>query len=163
MKSAIILVLSIVFHLFAEPISKGEKAPDFSLIDGNGIKHSLSTNIGTKATILVFYPGDNTPVCTKQLCELRDSYDTLMTFDSLSVYGINDGSQESHKYFSQAQNYQFPLLVDNNWSVAEKYGIKGGIIGVKRFVFIIDKNGIVQFAKKGKPPISSILEVLESL
>lgn len=160
MKKQMLLLMSIVLTLFADPISKGEKAPLFSSIDENGVKYSLSDYTGKKSVILVFYPGDNTPRCTKQLCELRDNYDRLMELDSVAIFGVNNNSAQSHKEFSQAQGYQFPLLIDENWGIASSYGVNGGIMGVKRWVFIIDKNGDVLFAKKGKPPVEELIEAL---
>ncbi len=118
MKFIVLIVISIVSTIFAEPLTKGEKAPHFSLIDENGIKHSLSDFKNKKPIILIFYPGDNTPRCTKQLCELRDNYEKLISFDSTAVFGINDGNIESHKKFSSEHRYQFPLLTDSNSEVA---------------------------------------------
>lgn len=161
MKKEMLLLISIVLTLFADPVAKGEKAPQFSSIDENGYKHSLSDYIGKKRVVLVFYPGDNTPRCTKQLCELRDNYELLMERDSVAILGVNNNTVESHKEFAEAQGYQFPLLIDKNWEIATMYGVDGGIMGVKRWVFIIDKNGDILFAKKGKPPVEELLEALD--
>jgi peroxiredoxin Q/BCP len=163
MKRALLVLMSILCSLLAEPIAKGEKAPLFSLIDQNGINHSLYEHLGKSAVVLVFYPADNSPRCTEQLCEIRDNYESMLKFDSAVVYGVNSADIESHRAFAEEKKYPFSLLVDEGWKTAKLYGVNGGLFGVKRWVFIIDKNGIVQLSKKGKPPVEELLQALEEL
>jgi len=155
MKKVTILIFISLSIVFSGPLARGSKAPNFSLPDEKGVTHTLADHIGKKRVILVFYPGDNTPVCTKQLCELRDSYSELASNDSLAIYGINYADAISHLKFSEKNRYPFPLLTDSNWKTAVNYGVSNGK-GVTRSVFVIDKNGVIQYVQKGKPPVSEI-------
>jgi peroxiredoxin Q/BCP len=105
----------------------GEKAPDFTLKDGDGNDWTLSENLG-KVIVLLFYPGDNTPVCTKQLCSVRDNWDDYAETGA-EIIGISTDSVESHKGFAEKYNFPFTLLSDENGEVVEKYDAKSWIPG----------------------------------
>lgn len=136
----------------------GDTAPDFSLKTATDSTIVLSSFKGNKYVVLVFYPGDETPVCTKQLCELRDEYQILTQRDAV-VFGINPGSKQSHKKFSKKHRFNFPLLVDLNSTVADRYHAKGVLMN-KRTVYVVDKQSLIVFAKRRKPPVADILAVL---
>ncbi|MFM7899308.1 MAG: peroxiredoxin, partial [Actinomycetota bacterium] len=91
-------------------IGVGDRAPDFTLPGTGGASHSLAQYRGGPV-VLVFYPGDNTPVCTKQLCKYNDE---LAQFTGLSaqVLGISTQSVESHEKFATKHGFRFPLLAD---------------------------------------------------
>lgn len=161
MKKMFLVFLSLAALLIADPIPVGQKAPAFSLLDETGKTHTLTEFKGKRSVILVFYPGDNTPVCTKQLCELRDSYAELASLDSVIVFGVNASDAASHQKFKQKNNYPFPLLIDTKWQTAQKYGCSDGK-GVKRTVYVIDKTGTIIYSQKGKPPVSEIIKSLKS-
>ncbi|MCP5112621.1 MAG: redoxin domain-containing protein, partial [bacterium] len=108
--------------------------------------------------VLVFYPGDDTPVCKKQLCEMRDKW-ALFEEKGVVVFGVNPQSEESHKKFRERYDFPFPLLVDSAKRVAAAYKAKGLI--VRRTVYLIDKAGIIRYAKRGKPAVEEILKALE--
>ena len=133
--------------LFSEPLAVGSSAPDFSLPDQDGKPVTLSRLRG-KNVVLVFYPADETRVCRKQLCEFRDM-DQLAKDRGVLVYGINPGSPQSHSSFRNQQNLPFPLLVDADKRVATLYQANGLI--VKRTVYLIGRDGLIRFAKRGKP------------
>lgn len=139
-------------------LAVGDTAPDFSLKTATDSTIVLSSFKNNNYVVLVFYPGDETPVCTKQLCELRDEYQALTQRNAV-VFGINAGSKESHQKFSEKNHFKFPLLVDLNSSVADHYHAKGTLMN-KRTVYVIDKQGLIVFAKRGKPPVDDILAVL---
>jgi peroxiredoxin len=86
-------------------MNKGEKAPDFTLKDGDGNEWTLTDHRG-KTVVLLFYPGDNTPVCTAQLCSVRDHWSEYQETGA-EVVGISTDTVESHKGF--AENNQLPL------------------------------------------------------
>ena len=134
-------------------------APDFSLLSQSGETVRLSQFKGKNHVVLVFYPGDDTPGCTRQLCAIRDDYAQFQKRGA-KVFGVNPADQESHARFIQKQGYQFPLLVDEGQKVAELYGAKG--LTVKRTVFVIDTAGKIVFAKQGMPPDSEILAAIDS-
>ncbi len=121
----------------------GEKAPDFTLKNGDGNNWTLSENLG-RVIVLLFYPGDNTPVCTKQLCSVRDNWDDYKKTGA-TVIGISTDSAESHKSFAEKYDFPFTLLSDENGEVIKKYNVKSWIPGKSaRAVTVIDKDGIVK-------------------
>jgi peroxiredoxin Q/BCP len=121
----------------------GEMAPDFTLKDGDGNNWTLSENLG-KIIVLLFYPGDNTPVCTKQLCSVRDNWDNYKDTGA-EIIGISTDSVESHKDFAEKHNFPFTLLADENGEVVEKYDAKSWLPGKSaRAVTVIDKEGVVR-------------------
>jgi thioredoxin-dependent peroxiredoxin len=146
--------MPILSWLFSQPLAVGSPAPQFTLPDQNGRPVSLRDFAGQKNVLLVFYPGDDTSVCTKQLCELRDDWRTVQSKDTV-VLGINPQSAESHRKFIAKQHYPFPLLVDKGQKVAGDYHA-GGLI-VRRTVYLIGKDGRIQFAQRGKPEPEAVL------
>ena len=121
----------------------GRKAPDFTLQSDSGDDFQLSDNLGEKV-LLVFYPGDNTPVCTAQLCEYRDGIEEFSGL-GVTVVGISSDDLESHRNFRSKHDLPFVLLSDTDLSVAKLYGSKGAL-GMKRSVFLVDEQGIVRYA-----------------
>ena len=119
-----------------------DRAPDFILFDDHGSAFKLSDHHGEKV-LLVFYPGDNTPVCTRQLCEYRDG---IEAFEGLGVrvVGISKDDANSHNKFREKHKLPFTLLTDNDLEVAEKYDSKG-IMGMKRSIFLVDEKGLIRY------------------
>ncbi len=140
--------------LFSDPLKPGTPAPDFSLHDDAGHVVTLSALRG-KRVVLVFYPGDDTPGCTKQLCQLRDDW-TQVRAAGVEVFGVNPGSARSHVKFREKFKFPFPLLVDESQKVAELYHANGLI--VKRTVYVIGKDGRIEFGQRGMPSPSEILK-----
>jgi peroxiredoxin Q/BCP len=119
-------------------------APDFTLKDGSGNDWRLSDNRG-KVVVLLFYPGDETPICTRQMCSVRDRWEDYSATGA-EVVGVSTDSVESHKKF--AENHELPLrlLSDPSAEVANLYGARSLIPGkVARSVFVIDANGIIRY------------------
>ena len=126
--------------------SVGTAAPDFTLSDGEGNPWTLSQQRG-KVVVLLFYPGDETPICTRQMCSVRDRWDDYVATGA-EVVGISTDSVASHQKF--ASNHELPLrlLSDADQSVANSYGARSLIPGkVARSVFVIDANGIIRHRK----------------
>jgi thioredoxin-dependent peroxiredoxin len=120
-------------------------APDFSLKDGNGQEWRLSDQRG-KVVVLLFYPGDETPICTRQLCSVRDRWHDYMATGA-EVVGISSDSVESHQKFAQHHNLPLRLLSDSNRTAATLYGARSLIPGkVARSVFVIDAQGILRYS-----------------
>lgn len=119
-----------------------DPAPDFVLEDDQGQQFQLKDLRGSKV-LLVFYPGDNTPVCTRQLCDYRDG---IEAFEGLGVkvVGISNDSVESHRKFRDKHKLPFTLLSDPDLKVAEMYDSKG-MLGVKRSIFLLDEEGIIRY------------------
>ena len=139
--------------LFSDPLPPGTPAPDFSLPDESGRAVKLSKLRG-KRVVLVFYPGDDTPGCTKQLCQFRDGWKEARA-GGVQVFGINPQKARSHLEFRQKYKLPFPLLVDAGQKVAELYHAQGLI--VKRTVYLIDGQGVIRFARRGMPAPSEVL------
>ncbi len=120
-------------------------APDFTLLDGNGNQWRLSDHRG-KVVVLLFYPGDETPICTKQMCSVRDRWEDYTTTGA-EVVGISSDSVESHRKFSEHHQLPLRLLSDSDGTVAGLYGARSLIPGkVARSVFVIDAEGILRHA-----------------
>ena len=136
-----------------DPLAVGQKAPDFSLSSEAGKKVRLSALRG-KNVVLVFYPGDDTLICRRQLCEFRDAWPDLRGHDTL-VFGINPQSAASHREFSAHNKFPFPLLVDEDQKVAALYNSDGGM--VNRTVYLIGPDGIIRYARRGMPRPEEVL------
>ena len=119
-----------------------DNAPDFTLADENGKPFTLSAQRG-QSILLVFYPGDNTPVCTRQLCEYRDGAEAF-TGLGVRVVGISNDSADSHQKFKAKHHLPFTLLTDPDLLVAEQYDSKG-MLGMKRSVFLVDTKGVIRY------------------
>jgi peroxiredoxin Q/BCP len=119
----------------------GEQAPDFELQGTHG-PFKLSDHRGERV-ILLFYPGDNTAVCTKQFCSYRDHPDAFAALGA-TVVGISAQDVESHKGFTDKNSLTVPLLADAGGEVAKLYSAWGGPLKTKRAVVIIDEEGVVR-------------------
>lgn len=120
----------------------GDKAPRFELADDAGGVYRLADHLGQKL-LLVFYPGDNTPVCTKQLCDYRDGVEAFAGL-GVTVVGISNDSVESHREFKSKHRLPFALLSDPDLEVAAKYDSKG-LMGMKRSVYLLDEKGVIRY------------------
>lgn len=123
-------------------IQTGDQAPDFDLPDQAGALFRLSDHRG-KRLLLVFYPGDDTPVCTAQLCDYRDGLEAFADLE-VDVIGISPDDPASHRAFRQKHDLPFTLLSDTDLEVAQRYGCKA-LIGMKRGVFLLDENQRVRY------------------
>jgi peroxiredoxin Q/BCP len=119
----------------------GEQAPDFELPGTDGT-FKLSDHRGERV-VLLFYPGDNTTVCTKQFCSYRDRAEDFGTLDA-TVVGISGQDVASHEAFTAKHSLNVPLLADVDHQVAKAYSASGTPLGTKRAVVIIDEDGIVR-------------------
>ena len=138
-------------------LSVGTVAPGFSLMDQSGTVVTLGDYKGRKSVVLIFYPGDQTPGCTQQLCEMRDDYSRFETKNAV-VFGINPADKKSHTAFVKKIGLQFPLLIDSNKTAATAYGCNGFMIN--RTVYIIDTAGVIIFSRRGKPATSELLKAI---
>ena len=122
----------------------GTEAPDFTLLDATGQEWRLYNNRG-KVVVLLFYPGDETPVCTRQMCSLRNRWQDYAATGA-EVVGISTDSVASHKSFIEHHSLPLRLLSDTGRKVADAYGARSWIPGkVARSVFVIDANGIIRY------------------
>ncbi|MEO5860380.1 MAG: peroxiredoxin [Pyrinomonadaceae bacterium] len=141
-------------------------APDFTLKDGNGDDWTLSDHRG-KTVVLLFYPGDNTPVCTAQLCSVRDHWSEYQATGA-EVVGISTDSVESHKGFAEKNELPLRLLSDTDRKVSTAYDMKSWLPGRSaRGVVVIDKGGKVAYHKAQslslfRPADDDVLEAIRA-
>jgi thioredoxin-dependent peroxiredoxin len=128
----------------------GQAAPDFALpgvllSDGETTpgQYTLSEQRG-KPVVLAFYPGDNTVVCTRQLCSYTSGLESFSGFGA-TVWAISPQGLASHEQFARKYNLAFPLLADEGLTVSKQYGITLGGAGLRRAVFVIDSHGVVRW------------------
>jgi thioredoxin-dependent peroxiredoxin len=119
----------------------GEPAPDFELAGTDG-QFKLSEHRGERV-VLLFYPGDNTMVCTKQFCSYRDRKDDFASLNA-TVVGISSQDLASHEGFVAKHGLTVPLLADVDKAVAKSYSAFSSRLGIKRAVIVIDEDGIVR-------------------
>jgi thioredoxin-dependent peroxiredoxin len=131
------------------PLKVGDKAPDFSGINQDGNKISLSDFRGKKL-ILYFYPKDNTPGCTAEACNLNDNYNSWLE-RGFDVVGVSPDSVESHRKFREKYGLKFDLIADTDKEILQAYGAWGEksmygkkYMGVLRITFVIDEKGIIE-------------------
>ena len=124
-------------------VDVGDAAPDFELAGTGGRTYRLSDYRG-RWVILAFYPGDFTPVCTRQFCSYRDGGDRLDEL-GVEVLGISPQSADSHDRFVAEHDLTVPLLADEQRDVIRAYGVAaiGGL--VRRSIFIVDPDGVVRY------------------
>ena len=143
--------------LFSKPLAVGAMAPEFTLPDQDGNLVMLSALRG-RNVVLIFYPGDETTVCRKQLCEFRDRWSLAQQKNTL-VFGVNPQSAESHAKFRDRRELPFPLLVDRGQKMGELYHTRG--IAAKRTVYLIGPDGVIRYARRGKPEPDEVLAMAD--
>jgi len=123
---------------------EGATAPNFTLRDGEGSEWSLSDHRG-KVVVLLFYPGDETPVCTRQMCSVRDRWQDYAATGA-EVVGISTNTVESHRDFAAHHDLPLRLLADVDRQVADLYDARSIVPGkVARSVFVIDAGGVIRY------------------
>ena len=147
-------------------VGVGDQAPDFTLPGTGGRDYSLAEYRGNPV-VLVFYPGDDTPVCTKQLNSYNDD---LGQFNELNaqVIGISAQDVSSHDAFAGKHGFDFPLLADTDKAIAGLYGTLGPIGFPRRSVFILDGDGVVRYAHRAIAgltfrPVKELIGELEKI
>ena len=132
-------------------VTAGDPSPPFSLAgvhDGERGTYTLADFAG-QPVVLVFYPGDNTPVCTRQLNAYTDDIDQFRELDA-QILGLSPDDVDSHEGFATDQGgFAFPLLADVDKEVARAYGVLGPIGFYRRCVFVIDGSGTITYVHRG--------------
>jgi thioredoxin-dependent peroxiredoxin len=142
----------------------GDGTSDFTLKDGEGNDWVLSNHKG-QTVVLLFYPGDNTPVCTAQLCSVRDHWSEYQATGA-EVVGISTDTVESHKGFAEKNRLPLRLLSDPDGKVSAAYGMRSWLPGRSaRGVVVIDKQGKIAYHKVQplslfKPADADVLEAI---
>ncbi len=144
----------------------GEQAPDFTLPGTGEREYSLEEFRGNPV-VLVFYPGDDTPVCTKQLNSYNDELEQFSDMNA-QVIGISAQDVSSHDAFAGKHGFEFPLLADSDKAIAGLYGTLGPIGFPRRSVFILDGDGVVRYAHRAIAgltfrPVKELIGELEKI
>ena len=145
-------------------VEKGSHAPDFTLASDQGEQVSLSDLRGRRV-LLYFYPKDDTPGCTIQACDFRDAMPRFEGVDAV-VLGVSPDSVESHAEFRAKFGLNFPLLADEDHSVAEAYGAWGETkwgVGIQRSTFLIEPDGTVGEVWRNVTPEGHMVMLAELL
>jgi peroxiredoxin Q/BCP len=128
----------------------GAPAPDFTLpgvqvTAGEAARreYTLSAERG-RPLVLAFYPGDDTAVCTRQLCSYTSGFESFENLGA-AVWGISPQDVDSHERFARKHGLAMPLLADTGVAVSRQYGITLGSAGLRRSVFVLDGQGIVRW------------------
>jgi len=147
-------------------VGVGDRAPDFTLPGTGGTDYSLGDFLG-RPIVLVFYPGDDSVVCTKQLNAYNEGLSEFADVDA-QIVGISAQGVDSHDAFSAKHGFEFPLLADTDKQAAAVYGTLGPIGFPRRSVFIIDRDGVIRYAHRAIAgltyrPVSELIEQLQAL
>jgi peroxiredoxin Q/BCP len=147
----------------------GDQAPDFKLQNENEEWVTLGELVKDAPVMLAFYPGDFTPVCTRQLCGYQNAYDRFVSY-GIRVVGISANTPEEHQKFRNAYRFGFNLLSDPGHGVAKAYGITSLFMlgGLSRAVFILGKGGKILYRHVEATSLThrkadEIIEVLDGL
>jgi len=169
MKYAIALLILLGLATFfrsnaAETLTIGTPAPEFELPDQTGQLHSLE-DYRDQWVVLYFYPKDDTPGCTTEACEFRDSIFEFREINT-QILGVSFDDVESHLKFAEHHQLPFPLLADTEGKAAEAYGVKTRMFGMtvaKRQTFLIDPAGNVAKHYASVKPATHSDQVLADL
>lgn len=138
-------------------VEVGSRPPDFQLLDQDRKQRSLNDFLGKK-TVLAFFPGAFTSVCTKEMCTFRDSMAVLNTLNA-QVVGISVNDPFTNKAFAEANRLQFTILSDYARTAVRKFNVfhenfagLAGYTAAKRSVFVLDENGIVRYRWVSEDP-----------
>lgn len=133
-------------------VGVGDRAPDFALPGTGDQVYELAAYRGSRV-VLVFYPGDNTPVCTTQLGKYNDQLDQFTGLDA-QILGLSPQGVASHEQFACKLSLGFPLLADTDKAVGRAYGVLGPLGFYRRSVFVLDADGIIRYAHRALAGVS---------
>ena len=144
-------------------LSAGDDAPDFDLSGVPLGPYHLQAQRG-KVVVLAFYPGDFTPVCLRQLQHYEEQRERLVATGA-TLWAISTDTLELHERMAKSYALSFPLLADEGGKVAAEYGVRGLLGSARRSVFIIDREGVVRYAKEEPLSLSyrSVDDILSAL
>ena len=126
-------------------IKVGDKIPQFRLLNQDGKQVNIIEYFG-RPLVIFFYPKDDTPGCTKEVCAFRDSYEKFIHAE-VQIFGISGDSVNSHQSFRSKYNLQFDLLSDTNNEIRSTFGVPADLFGLipGRVTYIVDPEGIVRY------------------
>jgi peroxiredoxin Q/BCP len=145
----------------AQLLTVGTPAPDFTVVAHDGHSVTLSKLKG-KQVVLYFYPKDDTAGCTKEACELRDSWGQLQKL-GVAVFGVSTQDNTSHKAFAEKYKLPFPLLPDEKGEIAGKFNVPVSGGKAHRVTYLIGKDGKIQYVWPNVNPVGHAADILAHL
>ena len=142
-------------------LAVGSPAPDFTAVAHDGQKVQLAKLKG-RYVVLYFYPKDDTPGCTKEACDFRDSWAKLQKM-GVAVFGVSTQDNESHKAFAEKYHLPFPLLPDDKREIAGKYKVPVTFGMARRITYLIGKNGKIEHVWPSVNPVGHAGEILAQI
>lgn len=142
-----------------ELLPVGAQAPEFDAGTTDGGRVSLSHFHGKKSVLLMFYPKDDTPGCTRQMCAARDEREVYEEA-GIRRFGVNPGTMDSHRKFADKYMLDFPLIVDEKSRIAAAYGVLKDNGGVARATYLIGPDGRIAYAAAGAHAADEVLEAV---
>lgn len=147
----------------------GDVAADFTLPTDQINQEVTLSKLRGKKVVLFFYPKDETPGCTKEACDFRDSFAEFKQH-GVEVFGISRDSAQSHAKFKEKYSLPFPLLVDSRGDVCEAYSVidrksllSKTFLGMERATFLIDENGVIQGVWRKVKVTGHVDEVIDKI
>lgn len=143
-------------------LAEGETVPEWHLQGWDGAWHRHNNR---KWTVMVFYPGDDTPGCTAQLQDFQDHYARLRELGA-QVYGVNPAESDSHQAFAEKFGFEFPILTDRGGVVARQFKAALQLpfkTVVLRTVYLVNPERKIRLANRGAPPAAAIVRSIEAL
>jgi thioredoxin-dependent peroxiredoxin len=137
----------------------GSEAPDFQAETSTGETASLAEFRGEKSVLLMFYPEDDTPGCTRQMCAARDEGEAYAEA-GIVRFGVNHGTLNSHRKFAEKYALDFPIIVDRKGEIAKRYGVQKENGGTARATYLIGPDGRIRYAEAGAHGADEVLEAL---
>ncbi len=159
-----LFALGLTAHAEDKPMTVGDPAPDFALVDQSGTTRNLSGYRG-RWVVLYFYPKDDTPGCTTEACQFRDDYFQAKKLGA-EILGVSIDNTDSHAAFAKKYSLPFPLLADKEGAVAKQYGSLFGIWPLRfarRHTFLIDPEGKIAKIYRSVKPETHSREVIGDL
>jgi peroxiredoxin Q/BCP len=159
----VILLVAIRTVIAGDPVllAVGTPAPDVSAVAHDGQQFQLSKLKG-RYVVLYFYPKDDTSGCTKEACDVRDSWAKLQKA-GVAVFGVSTQDNESHKAFAEKYHLPFPLLPDEKGEIAAKYKVPLTFGMARRITYLIGKDGRIEHVWPKVNPVGHANEILAQL
>jgi peroxiredoxin Q/BCP len=137
----------------------GAQAPEFTAETSEGATVSLADFRGKQSVLLMFYPADDTPGCTRQMCAARDEGQDYAAA-GVARFGVNPGGLESHRRFVSKYALDFPLIIDAGKKIASAFGVLKENGGVARATYVVDLGGRIAYAEAGAHGAAEVLGAL---
>lgn len=143
------------------PLPPGSAAPAFRLAASDGTTVELRQALAASDVLLLFYPGNDTPGCDRQLRTAREEFERFASV-GIRPFGVNPAAVEAHADYARRLGLPFPLLSDPGLQVARQYhAVRPDRAEIDRTVYLVGRDGVIRFSARGAPGADIVLEGLE--